>query len=177
LYGTDFGNAPQTLISIERSAFYKCSALASITIPDSVTTIGRSPFVESGLTSITWPAKIPVIPLYAFDETKLKTIVIPEGVTDINLSAFAECKELTSVTPPSTIKNIDAEAFADCPALSVITIPDSVTQLTFYGKYDTENATRPSGTKPNAANDAFKGSKLGLASQARLKQLGYTGEF
>jgi len=168
---------PSTLTSIERSAFADCASLASMTIPDRVTTIGRSPFIRSGLTSITWPARIPVIPLSAFYGTRLKTIVIPDGVTDISYAAFAECKELTSVTLPTTIKNIDAEAFRDCPALTSITIPASVTSLTFYGKYDGENAARPSGTQTNTGNGAFKGSKLGLATQARLKQLGYTGEF
>ncbi|GHV86852.1 hypothetical protein AGMMS50255_1480 [Spirochaetia bacterium] len=167
---------PQSLTTIERSAFSTCSSLAAIVIPDGVTSIGRSPFIDSGLTTITWPAKIPVIPVLVFSGSKLKTIVIPEGVTDISQEAFRDCKDLTSVTLPSTIKNIDAWAFLNCSALTTITIPDSVTALTFYEDYGNESTVRwVAVTDTN--NGAFMGCGFGLAVQAKLKKLGYTGAF
>jgi hypothetical protein len=44
--------------SIGVSAFEGCTGLTSITIPDSVTHIGKSAFVNTGLTSITIPASV-----------------------------------------------------------------------------------------------------------------------
>ena len=60
-------------------AFYNCGSLISITIPDSVTSIGSSAFQNcSGLTSIT----------------------IPDGVTSIGSSAFSGCSGLESINIP-----------------------------------------------------------------------------
>jgi hypothetical protein len=162
---------PQSLTTIERVAFADCTALAAITIPGGVTSIkggiNDSSFIRSGLTSVNWPAKIPIIPEWVFQGLNLKTMVIPEGVTDIGGYAFEDCKSLTGVTLPSTIRNIHYKAFSGCSALTAVTIPDPVASISFpaYG-----------GRGDNI--DAFKGcSKLGLATQAKIKQLGYTGTF
>ena len=67
------------------SAFYGCSGLISVTIPDGVTKIGNSAF--SGCTG-------------------LASITIPEGVTSIGSSAFSNCTNLASITIPDGVASI-----------------------------------------------------------------------
>ena len=86
---------------IPESAFYQCTALASVTINDGVTAIGDSAF---------------------YGCTGLTSIVIPDSVTSIGANAFSGCTSLTSVTIPSSATSIGANAFLGCPIESV-TLP------------------------------------------------------
>ena len=71
--------------------------MTSITIPESVRSIGDSVFRDcTGLTSVT----------------------IGNGVTNIGYSAFNYCKNLTGVTIPNSISTIDGYAFYECNSLS-----------------------------------------------------------
>ena len=94
--------------SIPNYAFYGFDSLSSITIPDSVTSIGHSAF-------------------YGCDS--LKSITIPDSVTSIGSSAFYNCSSLTSVTIGSSVTSIGEYAFRGCSGLTSITIPASVTAI------------------------------------------------
>ncbi|MBR3974411.1 MAG: leucine-rich repeat protein, partial [Clostridia bacterium] len=92
---------PNSVTSIGDYAFWKCTSLTSITIPNSVTSIGRSAF--KGCTSLT-------------------SITIPNSVTSIGSSAFEGCTSLTSITIPNSVTSIGYHAFAGCTSLTSITI-------------------------------------------------------
>jgi len=62
----------------------------------------------------------------------IKTINIGSGVTKICYGAFSGCKNLTSVSLPSTLKEIGNEAFSDCTKLSSIVIPENVYEIYSY---------------------------------------------
>ena len=112
-------------------AFYNCTGLTSITIPDSVTSIDYEAFYHcTGLTSITIPDSVKSIGKYAFEGcTGLTSITIPNSVTSIGSSAFRGCSGLTSVTIPDSVKSIDYGTFEYCTGLMSITIPNSVKSI------------------------------------------------
>ena len=108
---------PDSVVSIGIGAFRNCTWLESITIPDSVTEIGYDTFRGcSSLTSITIPDGVTEIGSSAFSGcTALTSITIPDGVTEIGSSAFSGCTALTSVTIPDSVTSIGVNAFSDCP--------------------------------------------------------------
>ena len=122
---------PDTITSISYFAFYNCSALTDITIPNNVTTIGYYAFSNCyRLTSITIPNNVTSIDSGAFSGcSALTSITIPNNVTTIGSYAFSKCYKLTSITIPDTITSIDDGTFSNCSALTSITIPNSVTSI------------------------------------------------
>ena len=85
---------------IDEQAFYNCSDLTSVIIPESVTSIGNYAFYGcSALTSATIGNGVKTIGKRAFYNCRsLTSIKIPDSVTDIDLSAFMNCYALTSVS-------------------------------------------------------------------------------
>ena len=88
--------------SIGNSAFYNCTDLTSVEIPDSVTSIGPMAFYGcSGLTTIEIPSNATYIGSVAFYGcVGLTAVEIPDSVTYIGGSAFGGCNNLTEITLP-----------------------------------------------------------------------------
>ena len=123
--------------SIGDRAFFDCTSLTSITIPNCVTGIGDSTFQYcTSLTSITIPNSVTSIGDSAFSNTSLTSITIPNSVTSIGNCVFNFCTNLTSITIPNSVTSIGIYAFSVCTNLKTITIPNSVTSIgnnAFYG--------------------------------------------
>lgn len=100
-------NIPYGTDKIGDYAFYSCSSIKNITIPDSVTSIGYQAFLASGIINVT----------------------IPNSVTSIGEQAFYSCSSLESITIPDSVTSISGLAFYSCSSLESITIPDSVTSI------------------------------------------------
>lgn len=94
------------MTSIGNMAFFHCTSLKSIQIPDSVTSIGESAF--SGCSSLT-------------------SIQISDGVTSIGNGVFSSCSLLMSLVIPENVESIGDRAFSDCSLLESIIIPRSIT--------------------------------------------------
>ncbi len=122
---------PNSVTSIGGGAFSNCSGLTSVTIPNSVTSIGNRAFNGcSGLTSITIPNSVTSIGDEAFSGCKgLTSFTIPNTVTSIGESTFKSCSGLTSITIPNSVTSIGNSAFSSCSGLSSVTIPNSVTSI------------------------------------------------
>ena len=152
---------PSSVTSIGRSAFFGRPGLTSITIPSSVTSIGYEAFFGcSGLTSITIPSSVTSIGDEAFRGCSgLTSITIPNNVTSIGDKAFRGCSSLTSVTIGNSVTSIGYEAFFGCSGLTSVSIPNSVTTIggsAFSGCKGLTSITIPNNVK-SIGSDAFSG--------------------
>lgn len=139
---------PDTIISIERAAFEKCSKITGeLRIPNSVTSIGKSAFQEcKGFTgSLIIPDTVTSIGEYAFYGCKGFTgnLIIPDSVTSIENGAFSNCSGFNgTLTISKSITSIKSYVFSNCSNLSSsLIIPDKVTSIENYAFYDCNGLT------------------------------------
>ena len=111
-------------------AFIACDEVTSISLPETLTTIGPKAFEEcTKLTALELPNSVTTIGRRAFyDCHALAEITLPESVTSIAESAFSYCYKLTSINIPSAIKSIGNSIFVSCGLTSII-FPDSLTYI------------------------------------------------
>lgn len=131
--------------AIESSAFYKCTDITSIVIPNSVTSIGQSAFYDcSSLTSVTIPNNITRISVGAFAGCyALKDVYITDLSAWCKISfdmpsstpmCYAENLYLngtlvTEISTPSNLTDIRSYTFYGCSGITSITIPNGVTSI------------------------------------------------
>ena len=115
-------NGGTSILSSSRG-FSDCKNLISVTISDSVTSIGGSAFRGcEKLTTIRLPNSITEIPAYLFHNCKnLTTITIPDSVTSIGDGAFSGCESLNNVIISEHVNSIGKYAFESCNSLTSLT--------------------------------------------------------
>ena len=94
----------ENLRTIEDYAFYGCTNLTSITLPENVTSIGQAAFRDC---------------------ISLPSITLPEGVYSINYTAFYTCRSLTSIHIPASVQALGTNPFMYCSALESITVDEN----------------------------------------------------
>lgn len=104
----------KSVIRVGMQAFFDCTSLSNITIPDSITSIGLSAFAYC---------------------IHLSNITIPNSVTNITDNAFFVCTGLINITIPNSVISIGNGVFWCCTSLPSITIPESVTSIGFRAFY------------------------------------------
>lgn len=119
------------ITAIGTSAFSNCKGLTELHLPDSVTSIGERAFDGSGLTGeLQLPNSVTSIGNYAFRDVKIEgNLVLPNALTFLGIYAFRGTA-ISSVTFPSTLKNIGNYAFYSCSNLSgTLIIPEGVVSI------------------------------------------------
>lgn len=118
--------------SIPNSCFEECKRLTSITLPESVTSIGERAFVACiSLTKVNnMSDRIRSLGRGAFGEChSLQECYLPNGLTTIRDGLFMNCISLTEIVIPESVTSIEGLAFYGCSSLKEIYIPDSVTNI------------------------------------------------
>ena len=135
-----YSNTTYSVTSIGKNAFFNCTGLTSVTIPNSVTEIGTQAFFNTAwynnqADGVIYAGKV----LYKYKGTMPKntSINIKEGTVSISPSAFKYCSGLTSVTIPNSVTEIGDEVFSSCKDLTSINIPNSVTEIGNSAFYNT----------------------------------------
>ena len=163
---------PQSVTSIGDSAFGECSSLETLSLGENIKTIGDSAFYhcinlgKDDLTSVTIPQSVTSIGKDAFRFcNNMKSLTINGAIESMGARAFAGCISLKTLSLGENIKRIGHFAFADCSSLTNVTIPQSVTSIGNYVfRYCTllKNVTIPE-----------KVTTIGLGTFSYCKQLEY----
>ena len=124
---TDFGATGVSATGASSGAF-KGSAVTSVIIEDGATEIPAAAFNGAKkLTSVTIPDSVTTIGVNAFRQTAITELVIPETITNINNGAFRDMSALTTVTIEGNV-SFTNYAFRSCPNLtSIYLLGDDVT--------------------------------------------------
>ena len=140
LTSVDFGTGWK---EIGTNAFFGCSALKDIVLPEGVEYIRNGAFNGAAIEAIHLPNTLKVIEANAFRCENLKTITIPASVVKIEAFAFQNNKALTDVYVLGTNTKAENQAFYQYASASFIyTSPSGTTTLKreFYKKEDGSNS-------------------------------------
>ncbi len=122
---------PQSITLIQEYAFAYCLNLKHISIPSGVTSLGHSTFKGcSTLEFVDIPNGLASIDAEVFYEcVSLKSVVIPNSVTSIGSSTFKSCSSLQTISLSENISSIEGYMFSHCTNLTSITLPEKVTMV------------------------------------------------
>ena len=119
LNGLTSVSIPESVASIGNSAFYNCTGLTSVNI-SSVISWCNINFVSSYSNPLVYAKK-----LY-LNGSEVINLVIANGIFSIKNYAFINCESLNSVTIPNSVTEIGERSFSNCTELTSINLPSSI---------------------------------------------------
>lgn len=122
----------QGITSVANAAFSGCANLESISLPDSITIIGRNAFANTALysNSDNWYNDVFYIDNFLIKAKETVTShTVKDGTKVIANSAFSDCKDLTDITIAQSVTVIGNSAFSGCSKLAAITVTDGISEI------------------------------------------------
>lgn len=138
-----------TVTEIADQAFWKCSAMTSVKIPESITYVGSLGFKEcTSLDSLVFPNDDMKFSYWYVCQgcTNLTYVRLPEHLTGLGYFMFAECENLESIRIPESCVSFPDYTFFRCYKLKEVNIPYGVPSLgmaDFYECYELEHLDIP----------------------------------
>ena len=155
---------PESVTSIGRAAFLNCTGLTSLTIKGVATSIGPVAFSTcTSLTSLSLVGSFQTIGEHAFAScNSLTSLSLTCDVQKIDDYAFVTCNSLTSLSLTGDIQKIGDYAFYSCPSLKTVTLPKSLTSigLLAFGSCTSLDSIEIPGTVTEIGGFAFSNSGL-----------------
>lgn len=136
---------PESLEKMGHHCFYGCTSLKCINIPDNVSEIGMGCFYGcSSLNEAILPESLTVLPDSCFrDCISLNEAILPQNITEIQKFCFAGCSSLSVVSLSGHLNDIGDLAFYACLSVKEIYIPDSVQNIGTHSLGYGENGAVP----------------------------------
>jgi hypothetical protein len=122
---------PDTVTSIGYRSFWQCTTLTNVEMGNGVVTLGSEEFEECySLTSVTLSTNLAEIGSWDFyPDAGLTSIVIPNSVTNIGDDAFTGCSGLTNVVIGTNVTALGLGVFEGCTGLTNVILPNSLVTL------------------------------------------------
>lgn len=133
---------PQSVVRIDRMAFYNCKNLEEISLHDNIRTIGNHAFgCCKKLKRIVIPKKLKVIETHTFEDcVSLSEVVLQSGLKEIEWYAFYGCSSLHHIHIPESVRHINTHIASSLRDYSVS--PDSKHFATIDGVLFNKNLTK-----------------------------------
>lgn len=120
-----------TVTEVGDGAFYGCTGITSVTVPEGVRTCGLYAFRGcSSLKTVTLPNSMVSLQTAVFEGcSSLRSIELPDNLREMRLEVFAGCSGLTSIDIPDGVTCIERNAFSGCTSLVTVNLPDNLTSI------------------------------------------------
>jgi len=124
---------PESVTSIGKSAFEHCSKLDSLTIKGVATSIGAYAFAScTSLTSLSLVGNFQTIGEQAFAYCGITSLTTDADITSIGEYAFSHCTSLTSLSLTGSVQTIGYQAFACCTSLTSLSLTGDIQKIGDY---------------------------------------------
>lgn len=124
---------PESVTSIGKSAFEHCSKLDSLTIKGVATSIGAYAFAScTSLTSLSLVGNFQTIGEQAFAYCGMTSLTTDADITSIGEYAFSHCTSLTSLSLTGSVQTIGEQAFACCTSLTSLSLTGDIQKIGDY---------------------------------------------
>lgn len=123
---------PEGLTTVDAYAFANCEAMTAVTFPSTLTTIGKGAFYGCDIIAeydFSGTALATIGDNAFADSPALATVKFPSTLKSIGASAFLNCTALTAITLPEGFESVATQAFYNCTAVTELTLPASLTDI------------------------------------------------
>lgn len=124
-------NGKSELKIIKDYAFFKCTSLNNLEMPNTTLSVGNSSFrYNASLTDIHLSTSLNYIDEYAFGECGFSHITLPESLANIQAGAFINNEHLQDITLPERLQGLGSAAFENNSALESVTFHTALETMT-----------------------------------------------